>query len=275
MSLNFFNEDVYLKLNADVRDAVSQDLITAQQHFEQFGRDEGRMASHLFDPDEYLQLHLDVAEAVANGVMNVYHHFETWGLGESRAPFAAFDVDYYLEQNPDVAALVRDGVMSAVEHFVQYGHNEVRNFNPDYDMAEFLANNPQAAEAVSAGTLSVAEAWVQFYSNAFTGIEWPADNGGDTGGDTGGGAIDGSQFDYDAIIAMIEAMGFSAVNVEEMQKLVLDSGLLAPENLNDDGTGLKDPMPLVELILEHFYGDGGVTLVGALPDLGMVDLMAG
>jgi len=264
-TLNLFNESVYLDLNPDVRAAVQQGLIEARTHFEQFGRDEGRMASYLFNPADYLAMHQDVAQVVAQGWMNVYQHFETYGLAENRAPFSGFDVNHYLTENPDVAAAVQAGLTTAVQHFMLSGFNEIRNFNPDFDIHEYLAANPGAAAAIQAGQASPAALLIQQFTTAGGG----AAGGGSPGAVPGtGGDLGDFEGVFASLIAMLTGLGMASINVEEIQNLVLNSGLLAPENLNPDGSGLIDPQPLVDLIWGHFYGTGSpLDIIGGLPAL--------
>jgi len=271
---------------------VQQGLIEARAHFDAWGKAEGRAASYLFNPDEYLATYQDVAKAVAEGWMNVYQHFETYGSLEGRTPFQGFDVDHYLAVNADVAQAVAEGWMTAVHHFMQYGYNEIRNFNPDFDIVAYLDANPGATAAVQAGQVSAAELMIQQYSTAFGWADAAGDFGdsddaggsGDSTGDGGSGDnggiivpgldpdldLDLGEIDLDAIFQQLEEMLVmmgGAIDVERIQNLVLESGLLDPANLNPDGSGLKDPMPLVELLWDEFYGVNPFDIIGGMPDM--------
>ncbi|MFA7670254.1 MAG: hypothetical protein WCX93_12985, partial [Burkholderiaceae bacterium] len=63
-SLGLFDPVWYLDQNPDVAAAVEAGLTTAQDHYEQFGKFEGRAPGPLFDPQAYLAANLDVAAAV-------------------------------------------------------------------------------------------------------------------------------------------------------------------------------------------------------------------
>lgn len=67
---SLFNADWYLTQYPDVAEAVRQGLITAEEHFAQFGNAEGRAAGPLFNPEDYLAANPDVAAAVAAGLMS-------------------------------------------------------------------------------------------------------------------------------------------------------------------------------------------------------------
>ncbi|WP_442595295.1 hypothetical protein ACSBPU_02470 [Parapusillimonas sp. JC17] len=155
--LKIFSLKWYLDHNPDVAAAVAQGLVDAFQHFEQYGKAEGRSMGPLFDVDLYLEQNPDVAAAVARGETTAYDHFMQYGGGEGRAPSALFDEAFYLLQNPDVAAAVQAGAMTAVQHFLAYGQSEPRPFNPSIDLGAYLQANPDIAEAVQNGFISAME----------------------------------------------------------------------------------------------------------------------
>lgn len=132
---SLFNQDLYLALNPDVADAVASGAIGAREHFDLFGKDEGRIASLWFNPNDYLAANSDVAAAVNEGLTNAYDHFANYGMFEGRSPFSAFDGDYYLSANPDVANALGNSLQVAIQHFMEYGWQELRNFNDDIDMS--------------------------------------------------------------------------------------------------------------------------------------------
>ncbi|NYT82750.1 hypothetical protein H0A70_14770 [Alcaligenaceae bacterium] len=157
IELKIFSLKWYLDHNSDVAAAVAQGLVDAFQHFEQYGKAEGRSMGPLFDVDLYLEQNPDVAAAVARGETTAYDHFMQYGGGEGRAPSALFDEAFYLLQNPDVAAAVQAGAMTAVQHFLAYGQSEPRPFNPSIDLGAYLQANPDIAEAVQNGFISAME----------------------------------------------------------------------------------------------------------------------
>lgn len=157
MAADLFNEQWYLEKHPDVLEAVQNGLITAREHFEQFGKYEGRTPGPLFDPKHYLAGNPDVAAAVEAGMTSAYDHFLLYGAHESRNPVVYFDADFYLQQNPDIAEAVQAGIISATEHFLLYGQTEVRAISPFFDLAGYLSANPDVATAVEAGMVSPLE----------------------------------------------------------------------------------------------------------------------
>lgn len=151
---NVFNAEWYMQQYPDVLEAVLQGLISAEDHFNSFGKSEGRAPSPLFDPEFYLQHNPDIAAAVEAGIITAYDHFENFGVHEFRNPVPYFDVDFYSRQNPDIAAAVEQGLISPIEHFLQFGQTEPRALSPFFDLGAYMAANPDVADAVSIGGMS-------------------------------------------------------------------------------------------------------------------------
>jgi hypothetical protein len=76
-----FDEAAYLAVNQDVAEAVARGEMTAEEHFQRHGQDEGRVA---FDTQTYLAHNQDVAEAVAAGHISAVDHWNTFGQYEGR-----------------------------------------------------------------------------------------------------------------------------------------------------------------------------------------------
>ncbi|RTZ43177.1 calcium-binding protein [Candidimonas sp. SYP-B2681] len=161
-SISLFNLQWYLDHNPDIAAAVREGAIDALQHFEQFGKAEGRSATPFFDTQEYLLKNPDVAAVVDAGEITAFDHFVQFGAAEGRSPVALFDTDFYLSQNPDVAAVVEAKAMTAVEHFVLFGRGEPRQITPTVNLAAYLAANPDVQEGVDAGQISAFEHLIQF-----------------------------------------------------------------------------------------------------------------
>jgi len=135
-----FDSTYYLQQNPDVAAAISRGFFaSAEDHYNQFGRFEGRDPNAYFDTSFYLSAYPDVAAA---GV-NPFQHFLTFGAMEDRFSNATaaslidsdgngfaneFDNAAYLAANPDVAAAVTAGTFKdGYQHFVQFGQFEARS----------------------------------------------------------------------------------------------------------------------------------------------------
>jgi hypothetical protein len=138
-----FDRLYYLSRNADVLSAGVNPL----DHFNAFGRYEGRDPSFYFDTSGYLAVNPDVAAAGINPL----DHYHQSGWQEGRDPSRWFDTTLYLLRNPDVAAAGID----PLAHFLQTGHTEGRqayqavgqNIVSGFDAQHYLFHNPDVAAA--------------------------------------------------------------------------------------------------------------------------------
>ncbi|MBK1707687.1 hypothetical protein CKO17_01120 [Marichromatium gracile] len=148
-----------MRNNPDVAASVQAGTFTAEEHFEQYGRFEGRNPNAFVDLDFYLQQNPDVAEAVANGSTTAYDHFVTYGAQEQRQPSPLFDPAFYLEQNPDVDSAVTAGTLTPFAHFFDHGqgNGELRAPAPGIDLQAYARANPDVLAQAEAGQIGIAE----------------------------------------------------------------------------------------------------------------------
>jgi Ca2+-binding RTX toxin-like protein len=132
----------YMAQNRDVYHAG----VNALDHYNTFGRHEGRNPNALFDTSDYLAVNKDVAAAGINP-LDHYHHS---GWLEGRDPSAWFDTTLYLLRNPDVAA----AGMNPLAHYLQFGMAEGRQAYAavgqtanGFDAQYYLFQNPDVAAA--------------------------------------------------------------------------------------------------------------------------------
>lgn len=125
MAVFGFDREFYLETYPDVAAAG----VDPEQHYIQYGANEGRSPSAFFNERYYLDANLDVKAAVQSGALESgYQHFLLYGQYEGRDPVAGFDEQTYLTANPDVAAAVANHLLpSGWEHFVLYGNMEGRS----------------------------------------------------------------------------------------------------------------------------------------------------
>ena len=138
-----FDTRYYLASNPD----VSAAQVSALDHYNTFGRHEGRDPNAWFDTGGYLAANPGVA-ASGLGPLDHYHQI---GWREGRDPGANFDTTLYLLHNPDVAAAGID----PLEHYMQHGMAEGRaiyqavgqNIAGGFDAEYYLFHNPDVAAA--------------------------------------------------------------------------------------------------------------------------------
>jgi hypothetical protein len=123
-----FDSAYYLAQNKDVADAVKAGTMTAEEHYNQFGRAEGRAATQ--QGATYRANNPDVQAAIqAGSFTSAQDHFDRFGWGEGRGMFATpsdFDGAAYLEANKDVA----DAGVDPYTHYSMFGAKEGRNYTP-------------------------------------------------------------------------------------------------------------------------------------------------
>jgi hypothetical protein len=143
-----FDNARYLEQNPDVWKSGT----TPWEHYNQYGRQEGRQApwSNIFDADFYKSVNPDVARAGVDPTA----HWAQFGLQEGRAG-QTFAPQQYLAQNRDVWAAGAD----PWQHYSQYGKNEGRQgaWNT-FDTAGYFEQNP---DVKAAGVDPMAH-WYQF-----------------------------------------------------------------------------------------------------------------
>jgi len=147
--MSFFDAEWYLSLYPDVAQAIALGAFnSAEEHFQQFGKFEGRSPLAIYNEGFYLNNNSDVAQAVRSGATTAYDHFVNFGMSEGRATSTLFDPAWYLARNPDVRQAIEAGdFSSAAEHFLLFGSSEPRATSVFFDSAAYLNLNPDVAAA--------------------------------------------------------------------------------------------------------------------------------
>lgn len=172
----FFSENYYLSQYQDVAAAVSAGIFTSGlQHFNSFGKFEGRDPSLLFSNSYYLQRNDDVASAVSVGLIRSgFEHYELFGQFETREFSQVFDTRYYLEQNLDIAGAVARGQTTAIGHYLNFGQFEGRDPSRFFNNSLYLEQNPDVAAAVATDSLTGIRHYLEFgqYENRVASTEF-------------------------------------------------------------------------------------------------------
>ncbi|MCL1466235.1 hypothetical protein LAY41_17740 [Argonema galeatum A003/A1] len=165
-AIGLFDESFYLSSNLDVATAVSNGSFSSGiDHFNKFGRFEGRDPSALFNTSFYLEQNSDVAVAVASRQIAAFDHFEDFGKFEGRDPSNLFNTSVYLKRNPDVAVAVEGDLITAFDHFEKLGQFERRDPNTLFNTRAYLERNPDVAAAVQRSELTAFDHFVKFGIN--------------------------------------------------------------------------------------------------------------
>lgn len=161
---SFFDNTFYLENNPDVGVALANGKVSSGfDHFNRFGKFEGRDPNALFDTTYYLETNTDVAAAVEQKKTTAVDHFIRSGQFEGRNPNFFFDTAFYRSNNPDVNAAVQRNQVTLAEHYLKLGQFENRKPSLLFDPNYYLQKYPLVATAVSNGLVKSAfEHYIRF-----------------------------------------------------------------------------------------------------------------
>lgn len=147
----FFSESFYLSDNPGVAAAINAGIVpNGLEHFNSFGRFEGRDPSQLFDSNFYLQENPDVVDLINSGTFpSAFEHFDAVGQFEGRDPSRLFDTSYYLDSNQDVAAAVaQTDSLTGFKHYTENGQFQGRSPSQLFNNSFYLGQDPDLAAAI-------------------------------------------------------------------------------------------------------------------------------
>ncbi|NYT83423.1 hypothetical protein H0A70_18230 [Alcaligenaceae bacterium] len=165
MANPYFNAEYYLLTNQDVYNA-GYTLVTAEQHYIQFGAAEGRAPTPWFDAKYYVTKYPDLLNLP---VEDLFAHFTQFGMDEGRAPSVSAQLTdanllAYAKANPDLleafsiaedaTSLTATQKTQLTQQFYEYGYTEDRPGSPfDADntvgRTYTLTNNVDGPNAVA------------------------------------------------------------------------------------------------------------------------------
>lgn len=131
-----FDADYYAKQNPDVVAVVGTTPKALENHYNLFGKNEGRAASaeeangselrQIFDAKLYAQLYPDVVAVYGTDADKLFQHFLTFGINEGRKVNNYFDVKAYKDAYPDLQKAFGDNIAAYYKHFATFGIKEHR-----------------------------------------------------------------------------------------------------------------------------------------------------
>ena len=155
-ALAAFDANYYAKQNPDVVAAVGTTPKALENHYNTFGKKEGRAASaedlansplrQIFDAKLYAQLYPDVVAVFGTDADKLFQHFMTFGINEGRKINQYFDVNAYKAAYPDLAKAFGDNTAMYYKHFVAFGIKEHRTLG-GFPAENILPGGAKKAEA--------------------------------------------------------------------------------------------------------------------------------
>jgi Ca2+-binding RTX toxin-like protein len=142
---------VHKDVNSEVQDGK---LNSGIQHYELYGRNEGREASTNFNEKFYRLLSPDVDTAIKEGkIPSALFHYLNWGYAEKRVTNFNFNEKFYRLLYPDVDTAIKAGSQgSALIHYINHGYQEGRVTNISFDEQYYRNNNADVDTAIRNGT---------------------------------------------------------------------------------------------------------------------------
>ena len=132
-----FDHVFYSDKYPDLKKAFGYDYNSLYNHWQQYGKAEGRAPSHAFDPVYYVNAYSDLKKTFGTDYRAAYNHFVTFGCNENRKSSPVFDIAYYKKVNPDLKVLSTN--FDVVNHFKIYGMKEGRATSENFNVRTYYA----------------------------------------------------------------------------------------------------------------------------------------
>ena len=145
-----FDASYYAAANPDVVKALGSSTSALRNHYESYGKKEGRAPSDLFDPKFYLNSYPDLKAAFSSNYQAAYNHFVSCGISEGRQGSAKFSLTTYKNNYADLRQAF--GTSSSnnwkyLQHWAQYGRKEGRVANASITSSASSSSTSTASTA--------------------------------------------------------------------------------------------------------------------------------
>ena len=152
-----FSSVFYTAANPDLIRAFGTDGVAATQHFIRYGATEGRPTQ--FDALTYIASHPDLTQAFGADAAAGAQHYIRFGFSEQRAT-AGFDALGYIASYPDLIEALGTDTRAAAEHYLRYGLAEHRTVG--FSALEYIASYPDLIQALGTDMAAATRHYVQF-----------------------------------------------------------------------------------------------------------------
>ena len=142
-----FDANFYADMNSDLKQAYGYNATNLSNHWNMFGKKEGRVASPAFDVKYYLNNNSDLKAAFGNNYEAAINHFISCGAKEGRNSSAIFEVKYYLNNSVDLKKAFGEDYAKAYEHFVVSGVKEFRKTSSKFNIEAYKNKNTDLSKA--------------------------------------------------------------------------------------------------------------------------------
>ena len=142
-----FNANFYADMNTDLKQAYGYNATELSNHWNIFGKKEGRVASPAFDVKYYINNNNDLKAAFGNNYEAAINHFISCGIKEGRNSSAIFQVKYYLNNSEDLKKAFGEDYAKAYEHFAVSGIKEFRKTSSKFNIEAYKNKNTDLSKA--------------------------------------------------------------------------------------------------------------------------------
>lgn len=129
-----FDYKYYAEHNRDLYCAFGYNQTALRNHWNQFGKAEGRQASPILNLKYYVEKNGDLS-CYKNNYVGAYNHFLNFGFAEYRNSSPEYNGKFYKNSYYD---LLNMASMQSIRHYYNYGKKELRRANTNYDITPYL-----------------------------------------------------------------------------------------------------------------------------------------
>ena len=130
-----FNYKYYADHNPDLFVAFGYNESALRNHWNAFGKAEGRASSPIFNVSYYVENNSDLKKAFGTNYVAAYNHFMSFGYSEYRKSSLEYNGSYYKNNNSDLKNMTS---MELIRHYSNFGRNELRRANTTYDVTDYM-----------------------------------------------------------------------------------------------------------------------------------------
>lgn len=138
-----FDAAFYSDMYPDLRKAFGTNKTKLREHWDTFGKKEGRRANVLFDAAYYKRYNKELKYSNAKYIS----HFYTTGMKAGKRPSLIFSPAYYKRTYPDLKKAFGSDWTKYYEHFITYGMKEGRKPSSTFDPKAYKKRYKDLAKA--------------------------------------------------------------------------------------------------------------------------------
>lgn len=144
-----FDADYYAAKYPDLKKAFGTDKAKLYNHWNEYGKAEGRSPCPFYDPVYYLNNNEDLKRAFGTDYTKLYNHFISHGINELRKSSSIYDGAYYKSHYSDLQKAYGNNSSSYLSHFVKYGMQEGRQASENFNVHDYKSKYGDLQKAYS------------------------------------------------------------------------------------------------------------------------------